>query len=132
MIAGVGGDDHAIGCDAFGESRCDGQHDAVAEGHDGLFHRLLGVVAIRNPAAGSQKIGFEQAVHEIERDGVMGDAVSIRMEFSKRNLAGVVFRAVIEGQAGNDVMGCKRLVKHGHRIHTAAEKHTDFHAGCSG
>ena len=73
------GDHHAPGTDAFGVAGGDREHDAVAERHDGLLHRLLGIVAIRDRAAGTQQVGFEQAVHEIQRHRLVRDAVAFRV-----------------------------------------------------
>ncbi len=96
VIAGMRGDDHRFRADAFGKPGGDGEHDAVAEGHDGLFHRFPGVVAFRNLAAGAQEVGFEKPVHEIERYGFMGQAEMSGMPCGAGKLAGVVFRAVVE------------------------------------
>ena len=123
----MSGDDHSTGLYAFRIACGDGQHDAIAERDHGLFHRGLCIVAVWNGPARAQQIRFEKLVHEVQRHRVMDDAVSIRMEFGERNLAGVVFRAVIEGQACRHLMASQDLVKHRNRIHPPAEQHADFH-----
>ena len=132
MIARVRGDHQALGADAFRVAGGDGEHDAVAERDDGLLHRLFRVMALRDVAAGLEKVGFEQAVHEIERDHLMENAGPISVEFRKRNLARVVLRAVVEGQASGHLVRAEHLVKRGDRIHPAAQQHADFHRGVSG
>jgi len=104
MIAGMRGDDHGLRTGAFGETGGDGEHDAVAERNDGLFHRFLGMVAVRNRAAGAEQIGFEKTVHEIQRDDMMGDSMAHRMQFRERDLAGVVLGPIVEGQAGEHIV----------------------------
>ena len=82
----------------------DGEHDAVAERDNGLFHRLLGVVAVRNRPAGAQQVGFEQPVHEIQGHRWWAMPCRSRVEFRERDLAGVVLRAVVERQAGDHLV----------------------------
>jgi hypothetical protein len=118
----------ALGADAFGETGGDGEHDAIAERDDGLFHRFLGVVAVRDRAAGAEEVGFEQAVHEIQVDRVMGDAMTVRVEFGEGDFAVrcVSSRSRTTRQAATSC-DAERLVKHRDGIHTAAEEHADFH-----
>ena len=53
-------------------------------------------MTFRDVPAGSQEIGFEKAIHEIERDHMMRDPMSLRVQFREGDLAGIVLRPVVE------------------------------------
>ena len=51
MVTRMGGNHQTVGPLALGEAAGDREHDAVAEGDDGFFHRFFLVVTFRDFAA---------------------------------------------------------------------------------
>ena len=120
VVAGVGGDGEGAGAGAFGEAGGDGEHDAIAEGDDGLLHGKLFVVAIGNFAAGFEKIGGEELVHETEGNRFVPEAEIGAVGFGEGDFAVVVLGAVIEADAGEHGAGGGGVVKGDDGIHPAA------------
>ncbi len=100
----MGGDDEAVGALGFGEASGDGEHDAIAEGDDGLLHGFLFVMPVRDVAAGGEEVRLEVVGHEAEGDGGVVDAEVVAMPLGHGDFPGIVFRAVIEAEAAADMV----------------------------
>ena len=114
VVARMGRDHQAVGLDGFGVAAGDGEHDAVAEGHDGLLHRLLFVVPVGNRAAGLQQVRLEKLVNEFEPDGAMRDFEFLAMPGGKGNFLVIVLRAVVEAHRSDDGIFLMGFVEGGH------------------
>ena len=107
----------------------DGQHDAVAERHDGLLHVRRLIVPVGDLAAGLQQSGIEQTIHEFQGDDRVFHAHLRRMPGGKGQLPGIVLGPIVEAQRTTDVMLPVGMVQCGHRVHAAAQEDHDPQLG---
>ena len=84
-------------------------------------------MALGDFAAAAEKVAFEKAVHEIERDDLVPHAEEGAMLRRKGNLAMVVFRPVIEAEPGDDLVLARGGVQGGDGVHASADEDDDFH-----
>ena len=80
----------------FGNAGRDGEHDAIAKWHHGLFHVRFGVVAIGNGSSTIKQAAGEELGKKIERYDLMLDAELIAMPFGKGNFTNIVLRSVVK------------------------------------
>ncbi len=127
VVSAVGADDNAVDFEAFGESGGGGEHDAVAEGDDGLAHVFLGVVAFGNFAAGGEEIGGEEVADEAELEDFVGEVELLGVVDGEGDFAVVVFGAVIAGDDGRHLVTLDGVVERDGRIHSSAAQDRDLH-----
>jgi len=120
MVAGVSGDDQTCGSEAFGVASGDGKKDAVAKGHDRLFHGKFFVMAVGNFSAFLQEVRGEKLIDKGQMDDLVGDAQAIGVEFCEGNFEGIMFGAVVEADGGGDITFEVCVIECDHGIHSPA------------
>ena len=104
MVATVIGHHDIAESVALGNAHGNGEHDAIAEGHDGGLHVVVGIVALRDVLAAFEQGTDEVARHEVEGDDDMANAQTLAVELRKGNLALVMLRAVVEGDGEGNAL----------------------------
>ena len=123
VVARVCGDDEPAGAGIFCHTSGDGEQDAVAKWHDGLFHAFLGVVAVGDGVSALQQAAFEQLGDKIDVDDAVRDAEVAAMPCGVVQFAGIVLGAVVEAQRELDFAIFSGVVEGGDGVHAAAEEH---------
>ena len=129
VVATVGGDDQSFCTLAFGDAGGNGQKNAVAEGDDGLFHVLLGVVAGGNGICPAQQGAFQMRRDGTQVDFVVGHAAVLSLPAGAGQFSGGVVAAVVEGKGADHLVVAQRPVQGGGGIQPAGKENGYFHAG---
>ena len=79
VIAGMVGNHNSVQAVALSDSTGDGQHDAVAEGHDSCLHVFVIVVALGDSIGALEQCALEVAMHEVERYDDVLDTQSLAL-----------------------------------------------------
>ena len=87
MVARVVGHEHVLQALAFGDAGGDAEHDTVAEGNDGRFHRRFVVLSVGYLfVAILEETGAEVLLHEVDIDDEMGYAEFVTLPARAGNL----------------------------------------------
>lgn len=115
MVAAMVRHHHMLQPIGLRQPRHDGEHDTIAERHDGRFHVLLVVITLRDGLRTLQQGATEILLHEGERNGDMLDAQFLAMVTRERDLLVVMVAAVMEGNRQGDIILV--VVEHGRAVH---------------
>ena len=97
VVSAVIGQHNGIQLIAFCQAGRHGQHNAIAEGHHGAFHILIGIGALGNVSSTEEKIAFEILADKTQRNHQMLDTQPLAIFHRTGNLPGIVLGAVVEG-----------------------------------
>lgn len=105
VVARMVGEHHGGEAAALGESGGHGEHDAVAEGHDGRAHIVVGVMPFGDGVGAAEQRAFEVLAHESEGylDVLYTQAPAVVA--GAFGLAFVVVGAVVECHRQGDAVG---------------------------
>lgn len=127
VVAGVGGVGDLVGPDREGVASGDGEEDHVSIGHNGAFHRFLGIVPLGDlDFGGGQATSGEERLNRGKVGGRVGD-VQLRADGSCLVELTAVALPVIDGQCVQIVACFAQMIEEDGRIKPSGINDDGFH-----